>query len=301
MGLFGSTKDNGMGYASVENKQNFTNEDLLAKLSEIKVSFGTPIMGDIKGTQSILYKNVSDMFDVFARVDGKKIIMGKIGTDGVSGGKMALSAGLDLFLGHKDSGTSTVDRAVTELSGVITKLENGDSVTASAAAGPAKTSTGAAITLYMKQKAISLKPKFDIFDRDEKTAYHVEGDIARLNFSIQKNGSEVLKLKKKLLALMPEYSIEKNGSQIAKIKKKLKFSAPELVGEVNGKELKISGDLMGFDFDLQIGGNTIGHVDTDRTIWSDCYRIAILDEALQDVVAALAIICDNVVNQEQSR
>ena len=94
MGLFGSSRDNGMGYANVENKQNFTNEDLLAKLSEIKVSFGTPVMGDIKGTQSILYKKVVDMFDVFVRVDGNKIIMGKIGTDGVSGGKMALSAGL---------------------------------------------------------------------------------------------------------------------------------------------------------------------------------------------------------------
>lgn len=300
MGLFGSSRDNGMGYANVENKQNFTNEDLLAKLSEIKVSFGTPVMGDIKGTQSILYKKVVDMFDVFVRVDGNKIIMGKIGTDGVSGGKMALSAGLDMFLGHKDADTSTVDRAVSELCDVIKKLEEGEAVKASASAGPANTSTGAAITYYMKQKAISLKPKFDIFDRDEKPVYHVEGDITRLNFSIQKNGAEVLKLKKKLLALMPEYSVEKAGSQIAKIKKKMKFTRPELVGEVNGRELKISGDLLGFDFDLQVGGTTIGHVDTDRTIWSDCYRISILDESLVDVVVALAIVCDNVVDQEQS-
>ena len=300
MGLFGSSRDNGMGYASVENKQNFTNEDLLAKLSEIKVSFGTPIMGEIKGTQSVLYKKVVDEYDVFVRVDGKKIIMGKMGTDGVSGGKMALNAGLDMFLGHKGADTSTVDRAVSELCDVIKKLEEGETVKESTAAGPANTSTGAAITLYMKQKAISLKPKFDIFDRDERTVYHIEGDLTRLNFSIQKDGNEVLKLKKKLLSFMPEYSIEKAGSQIAKIKKKIKFTRPELVGEVNGQDLKISGDLMGFDFDLQIGGKTIGHVDTDRTIWSDCYRISVLDESMEDVVVALAIICDNVVDQSQS-
>jgi len=300
MGLFSSTKDNGMGYANVENKQNFTNEELLAKLSEIKVSFGTPVMGDIKGTQSILYKKVVDMFDVFARVDGKKIIMGKIGTDGVSGGKMALNAGLDMFLGHKDADTSTVDRAVSELCDVITKLESGETVKESASAGPVNTSTGSAITLYMKQKAISLKPKFDIFDKDEKTVYHIEGDITRTSFSVQADGTEVLKLKKKILALLPEYSIEKAGDRIAKIKKKMKFTRPELIGEVNGQELKISGDLMGFDFDIQVGGKTIGHIDIDRNVWSDCYRIAVLDESLKDVVAAIAIICDNVVDQSQS-
>ena len=55
---------------------------------------------------------------------------------------------------------------------------------------------------------------------------------------------------------------------------------------------------MGFDFDIQVGGTVIGHVDTDRTVWSDCYRITILDESRQDLVIALAIICDNVADQE---
>ncbi len=45
------------------------------------------------------------MFDVFVRVDKKNIIMGKIGTDGVSSATTALSMGIDMFLGHKDEGT----------------------------------------------------------------------------------------------------------------------------------------------------------------------------------------------------
>ena len=84
MGFFDNSTGGNMGFASVENTANFTNEDLLAKLSEVKVSFGTPVMGDIMGTQSVMYKNVTDKFDIFVRVHRKKIIMGKIGATGVS-------------------------------------------------------------------------------------------------------------------------------------------------------------------------------------------------------------------------
>ncbi|MBR1833657.1 MAG: hypothetical protein IJ784_14720 [Ruminiclostridium sp.] len=297
MGLFNLSDSKGFGFAKIPNTQGFTNEVLLEKLSGITVSFGTPEMGDINGTQSVMYRKVSEMFDVFVRVDGKNIIMGKIGTSGVSSMTTALSGGLDMFLGHKDEGTSNADRAVTELSEIVKKLESGEAVSASSTVTSVNTSTGEAVDFFMKQKAISIKPKFDIYDRSEAPVYHVEGDLPRLNFSIHKNGTEVLKLKKKLIAVMPEYSLLLNGSEIGKLKKKIKLTNPELVGTINGKDLKIVGDLMGFDFELQVGGTTIGHIDTAQTIWQDCYRIRILDESYQDIMIALAIICDNVVDQ----
>lgn len=297
MGLFNLSDSKGFGFAKIPNTQGFTNEVLLEKLSEITVSFGTPEMGDINGTQSVMYRKVSDMFDVFVRVDGKNIIMGKIGANGVSSVTTALSGGLDMFLGHKDEGTSNADRAVTELSEIVKKLESGESVTASNTVAAVNTASGESVEFFMKQKAISIKPKFDIFDRNEAPVYHVEGDLPRLNFSIQKNGTEVLKLKKKLIAVMPEYSLILNGSEIGKLKKKIKLTNPELTGTINGKELKIVGDLMGFDFELQVGGVTIGHIDTAQTIWQDCYRIKVLNEDYQDIMIALTIICDNVADQ----
>lgn len=298
MGLFDMSKGGNLGFASVENKQGFTDEDLYDMLSEIKVSFGTPIMSDIYGTPAVMYKNVTDMFDIFCRVHKKKVIMGKIGSDGVSSTTTALNMGTDMFLEHKNEGTSYADRAVDELLSVIKKLEDGEEVTESEASKPAETSTGEAIALYMKQKAISLKPKFDVFDSNEETVYHVEGDIARLNFSIQKNGEEVLKLKKKLIAILPEYFIEKDKTELARIKKKLKLTTPELQGTVNGMDLHIAGDLFGYDFDIQVGDKVLAHVDTDRSLWTDCYRIRIFDESQVDMAIALAIVCDNVHDQE---
>jgi len=301
MGLFDFSKSQGSGFAKIPNTQNFTNETLLEKLQGVEVSFGTPVMGDIKGTQSVMYMNVSELFNVFARIDGSNVIMGKIAQDAVGGGVAALSMGMDMFLGHKDEGTSKADHAVDELCEVIKKLEAGETVTASERTTVVSSnSTGSEIKFFMKQKAISIKPKFDIFDENQAPVYHIEGDITRLNFTIQKNGTEVVKLKKKLAALLPEYTILVGGSEVGKLKKKLKLTAPELVGTINGSELKIDGDLLGFNFDIRVGGTLIGHIDTTQTIWQDCYRIVIYDESYQDIMVTLAIICDNVVDSNKS-
>lgn len=298
MGLFDMSGGGNMGYASVKNTMNFTNEDLLEKLSSVEVSFGKPEMGDIKGTQAVMYRNVGGKYDVFVRINKKDVIMGKLAAGGAGGMKSAMGMGLDMFLGHKDEETSIADRAVDELLEIVKKLESGEAVTESQQVSVVSNSGENETALFMKQKAISIKPKFDVFDENETVVYHVEGDVTRLNFSIQKSGNEVLKLKKKMIAVMPEYTILQGGSEIGKIKKKLKLTKPELTGTVNGKELRIVGDLMGFDFDIQIGGATIGHVDTARTVWSDCYRIRTLDASQQDLVVALAIICDNIADQQ---
>ena len=284
-----------IGYNSVNNIQGFTDQQLYEKLSAVKVSFGSPILGDIDGNPAVLYKNVADIYDVFCRVNGNKVIIGKITADGVSKLETAANEGLNMLLGFHNEPTSLANRAVDELCGVVEQLENGQQVTESAAS-----TMGEAKAFYMTQKALSLKPKFDIVDQNKNPVYHIEGDLARLNFSIQRNGEEVLQLKKKLVAIMPEYTVKKNGTEIAKIKKKFKLTNPELNGTVNGQELKINGSLFGYDFDILVGGVVIGHVDKDFGYWSDHYRIRSFDPNMQDILIAVSVICDNVADKEES-
>lgn len=233
---------------------------------------------------------------MFVRTDGNSVLVGKIGTEGVSSVDTAVNASLDSILGHKDEATSEADHAVDELAEVIISLENGEEITESKVSASMKTSSGEALEFYMKQKAISLKPKFDMFDEKENVVYHVEGDMTRLNFSIQKNGEEVLKLKKKPIPVAPEYVLIVGGKEIGKIKKKIKLTNPELTGTLNGKNVHIVGSLMGSDFDIDIGSVAVGRVDTTSQAWSDCYRVKVFDDSLTDVMAAITIICDNVVD-----
>ena len=302
MGLFDVQKGTGMGFASLINEKGFTNEDLLEKLSGIEVSFGKPVMGDINGTPAVMYKNATDDYDVFVRINKNKVIMGKMAADGKSNLGSALDTALSigLFDGAKSKGMSDADRYVEELADIVEKLEKGEEVSASEMVTSVNTSTGEKVELYMKQKFLAIKPQFDICDLQENPIYHVEGDLVRLNFSIQRNGTEVLKLKKKPIAIMPEYTIVKSGSEIGTVKKKFKLTNPELVGTINGKELKIQGSILASNFDIRVGGNVIAQVDTCQTLWADCYRIAVLDESYMDILAALAIICDAVVDSEES-
>lgn len=300
MGLFDLSNPKGTGFAKIPNKQNFTDRDLLDKLSGIKTSLGTPVMGLVGEYEAVLYKLVSPKFDVFVRVDKNSVLVGKIGTDGVSSFDTGLNYGLDSFMGHKDQATSVADHAVDEIAEVISKLEKGEDVSESTISASMKTSSGQAIEFYMKQKAVSLKPKFDMFDENKNAVYHVEGDLARLNFSIKKDGKEVIRLKKKLIPVTPEYVLIAGGKEIGKIKKKIKLTNPELNGKINGQDASIVGSLMGSDFDIRVGSSAIGQIDTTSQALRDCYRVRVFDESYTDVMAAVAIICDNVVNAERT-
>lgn len=299
MAFFDMTKPNGTGFARIPNKQNFTNQDLLNKLSAVKVSFGTPVMGNIGNYEAVLYVQVSMKYDLFVRVDGKNIIAGKIGTEGVSSVEAAVDFTYDTAKGYKEENVSDADHAVDELAEVLVSLENGENITESRVCASMKTSSGRALEFYMKQKAISIKPKFDMFDADENVIYHVEGDITRLNFSIKKDGKEVVKLKKKPIPVAPEYVIYVGGKEIGKIKKKIKLTAPELTGKLNGQDVHIEGNLMGSDFDIQVANLTIGRIDTSCQVWNDVYRVMVFDESYMDILAAITIICDNVVDEER--
>ena len=173
MGFFDFSSGGNMGFGSVRNVQNFTNEQLFEKLSAIKVSFGTPILGDIYGTPAVMYKNATTYYDIFVRVHKDKIIMGKIGTDGTNSVGTAMQMESEVILGSKDEESSFADRAVDELLAVIRKLENGESITITDEAMPANTATGEPISLYMEQKLFSLKPRFDVFDQEKNVVFHV--------------------------------------------------------------------------------------------------------------------------------
>lgn len=293
------TKPNGTGFARIPNKQNFTNQDLLNKLSAVKTTFGTPVMGSIGDYEAVLYVQVSYKYDLFVRVDGKNIIAGKIGTEGVSSVHAAADFTVGTYMGYKDENQSDADHAVDELAEVLVSLENGEDITESRVSASLKTSTGRALEFYMKQKAVSLKPKFDMFDENQNVVYHVEGDVTRLNYSIRKDGAEVVKLKKKAIVVPPEYVINVGGKDIGKIKKKIKLTSPELKGTLNGQDFRIEGNLMGSDFDIKVGSLTIGRIDTSSQVVNDEYRVMVFDESYKDIMAAVTIICDDVVDAER--
>ena len=56
---------------------------------------------------------------------------------------------------------------------------------------------------------------------------------------------------------------------------------------------------MGSDYDIQLANLTIGRIDTSCQVWNDVYRVMVFDESYMDILAAITIICDNVVDEER--
>jgi len=196
--------------------------------------------------------------------------------------------------GGKDNAES--DRAVEELYGVVTKLLNGET----AENVETNVSKEAEKSFYMKQKIFSINAKYNIYLEDETPVYSISSDITHLNYTIERDGTERFKLKKKLIALLPEFTLFEDGTEIGHFKKKFKLTKPEIVGQINGQDVSLKGDLIGNNFAIEFGGKLVATVDTARLTWGDCYRINVREQALQDYIMTLAIVIDNIIDSAKS-
>ncbi|MCQ2592787.1 MAG: hypothetical protein MJ188_08390 [Treponema sp.] len=274
------------GYKKLENTKGFTTEQLMEKLQNITVSFGKPVMGEITKMPAVTYK--IDRFTVYVMADEKKIQIGASITENL-GKNLIKELGIAFLTGTVAGGkdNAEADRAVEELYDIVTQILNGTEEVKT------HTLTGNVTKLYMKQKVFTLADEYNICTEDETPVYWVKSDLVHLNFRIEKEKEEILSIKKKLIAVLPEYTIFQDGQEIGTLKKKFKLTKPEINGTINGKSVSIAGDLMGNNYAIIFDGITVGAVDTQRLTWGDCYSIDVREPHLQDLVVTTAIIVDN--------
>jgi len=155
--------------------------------------------------------------------------------------------------------------------------------------------------LTMRQ-TLSVKPQYSVFKGLVNMIYAIEGDITRHVFTIRKEGTEVMKLRKKFAKLLPEYTIEKDGQEIAHIKKRISLLTHDLCGTFGDKSLEIRPNWDAYIFDIMIDGKKPCHIEQKSTVINDSYEITMFDESMEELAVALAVICDHVSDkQEKSR
>ena len=283
------------GYKKLENTKGITTDWLFEELKKVTFSFGTPTMGEMLKKPAVTWKIGN--YTVYVQADESKIQMGGVITENI-GKNLLKQVGLGLltgnFSGAKDNAES--DRAVEELYKVVVQLVGGqpvENVTSNV-------STGSEKAFFMEQKVFSLTAKYNICLEDKTPVYSIQSDLTHLNYSICREGTEIFKLKKKLIALLPEFSIFEDGSEIGHLKKKLKLTKPEIIGEIKGKNVCLKGDVFGNNYAIEFDGKVVATVDSAVLTWGDCYRIKVREDSLQDYVMILAVIIDNVIDAEKS-
>lgn len=283
------------GYKKLENTKGITTDWLFEELKKVTLSFGTPTMGEMLKKPAVTWKIGN--YTVYVQADESKIQMGGVVTESI-GKNLLKQVGIGLltgnFAGSKDNAES--DRAVEELYKVVVQLVGGQPVENITS----NVSTGIEKSFYMEQKVFSLTAKYNIYLEDKTPVYFIQSDLTHLNYTICREDTEIFKLKKKLIALLPEFSIFEDGSEIGHLKKKLKLTKPEIVGEIKGKNVCLKGDVFGNNYEIEFDGKVVATVDTAVLTWGDCYRIKVREDSLQDYVMIFAVIIDNVIDAENS-
>lgn len=297
MGLFGklTSNDDMTGYKKFDNAQGWTNATVLEKLSGVTTSLGEPKMGSVKilgkDVEAVVYDGVSESALVYVKADDKKIAIGSAPKPGATGAAMANALGA-AFGGGSNEDSSRVNRSIDELQGVMDNLLAGKEVTETKAA--ARAESGDSVKLYMEEKLeISLKDRYTLFTADHEPAYFIEGNVMDTAYKIMDaQENEIMVVKKKLIAVMPEYNVFEGKKEIANFKKKLKLTKTEIAGKVGGKELTIKGDMFAYNFDIMLGDEVIGTVDKEATFWANCYRIESFSKSNVNIIVAIAAIVE---------
>lgn len=97
--------------------------------------------------------------------------------------------------------------------------------------------------------------------------------------------------------MTPEFRILQGRKKIDSLKKKITLTKPEVVGKVNKRSIHIGGSLQGCSFTITADDEPIANVDAETLLWGDTCAIEIIKPEDEQLIVALAILCDNIVKQ----
>lgn len=148
-------------------------------------------------------------------------------------------------------------------------------------------------SVYLKQKVMSLRGRFEVFDEAQQALYQIEGSFMQIpkTFTILDNGrNEKALITKKTFSFLPTFNVEVEGREMFTIKKEFTFFKAKYA--IEGAGITVSGSLWDMEFEIMRQGEIIGRVNKEWLTWGDTYRIQILDEQWEMLVIALVVAID---------
>lgn len=148
-------------------------------------------------------------------------------------------------------------------------------------------------SFYLKQKVMSMRGRFNVFDDLQQEVYKIEGSFLQIpkTFTISDmQHNEKALVTKKTFSWLPTFYVEVAGRQIFTIKKEFTFFKAKY--SVDGAGIEVNGNLWDMNFDVVKDGQVIGSVTKEWLTWGDTYQIQVLDEAWEMIVIALVVAID---------
>lgn len=155
---------------------------------------------------------------------------------------------------------------------------------------------------FVKQKIFSIGEKYEIYDENSVVKYRVEGAVFSLGEKFKlydENGNMLYQVNQEIWTFMPKFHLVKDGQIIASIKKKFTLLKSEY--EIEQLGWKVKGDLWSHDFQIYDGGdNVIATIKKEWFSLGDCYEFDIQDNKNVELVLAVILMIDEVIDSSNN-
>lgn len=156
-------------------------------------------------------------------------------------------------------------------------------------------------SFYIKQKFISLKDDFYVYNENEEQVYKIDGSFMKVpkTFTIyDKEHNERAHIERKPLSLLPTFIVEVEQSYQFKIKKQLSLFKARY--SIEGEGVEVKGNFWDMDFTVELNGREIGKVSKEWLSLGDIYKIDVFDEAWEMIVITLVVAIDRVKEEKHT-
>lgn len=148
-------------------------------------------------------------------------------------------------------------------------------------------------SFYIKQKIMSMRGRFDVFDETQQEVYKIEGSFMQIPktftiFDLQRN--EKALITKKTFSFLPTFYVEVEGRQLFTIKKEFTFFKAKYA--IEGAGIQVQGNVWSMEFEIIQNGKKIGQVSKEWLTWGDTYHIQVFEEQWEMIVIALVVAID---------
>ena len=155
--------------------------------------------------------------------------------------------------------------------------------------------------LYIKQKMLSFKDRFSIYDSWNREKYAVEERLLSFGktlFLYDRGGNELVCLKRNLFSLRPAFRVYIKGVYAAEISKKLFSFKPQY--EICGLGWQVTGNIFGHEYKIMDGDRRVAVISKKYFTFGDFYKISV-SSSLDELMALSAVLAIDAIAELQDR
>lgn len=155
-------------------------------------------------------------------------------------------------------------------------------------------------SLFIKQKFLKITDHYPINDETGKTIYKVDQDFNLIGNTVHvstPNGQRLFTVNRKVVSFMPKFIVEFANGQTMDIKSNFSLFRQNIDIISKSYFLTLEGDFLGRKYTISHRGQFVGKITRKLLTFRDTYRLDILDETLQDVIVAVAIAVDRIIDE----